>query len=490
MAMRYVSKDKVELKDDQDKRVATLLWGDAVHEAGATSGGNVKVHARGRTGWVPAAALGDRSLLEIYVIDVGQGDGVLMKTPDGKWHLVDAGVANREQQTRKGAANFLVWKFKRDLRRNQVKLENVIVTHSDFDHYGGMVDVLSGKLYDGRIAAGSTFSIEVANLYHNGMARFRAAPRLGAEESGEVDSFPFGFHGVARDGRFITELLSGKSSFKNPPRELERTFAEFAGLVGKVPDHVSRISNRDGYLPGYEAGGEVAIRVLGPMLEDLGGGQRGLRVLGGESITRNGHSVVLRVDYGRARMLLTGDLNLKSQQLLMSYHPAAEFAVDVAKCCHHGSEDVHLDFVQAMQARATVISSGDNEDYSHPRPLVIGASARYGREARAPGGKVLPPLVYSTELARSVKLGFARSVRVDLDQQPGGPTQEISSGWTEIRPDLDNAGFRDLDQTPISTDLVYGLVNVRTDGDRILCATMEEKGGGFDVKVFEAGVAV
>ena len=61
----------------------------------------------------------------------------------------------------------------------------------------------------------------------------------------------------------------------------------------------------------------------------------------------------------------------------------------------------------AMAARATVISSGDNEDYAHPRARVLGASARYGRESRAPGGELLPPLIYSTELARSVGLDFA-----------------------------------------------------------------------------------
>jgi hypothetical protein len=45
-----------------------------------------------------------------------------------------------------------------------------------------------------------------------------------------------------------------------------------------------------------------------------------------------------------------------------------------------------------------------------------------------------------------------------------------------------------LERTPFSTDLVYGLVNVRTDGVHILCATMEEQGTDFDVKVFKAGV--
>ena len=40
---------------------------------------------------------------------------------------------------------------------------------------------------------------------------------------------------------------------------------------------------------------------------------------------------------------------------------------------------------------------------------------------------------------------------------------------------------------PVATKFVYGLVNVRTDGQLIMCATMLEKGNDFDVKVFRAG---
>jgi hypothetical protein len=47
-----------------------------------------------------------------------------------------------------------------------------------------------------------------------------------------------------------------------------------------------------------------------------------------------------------------------------------------------------------------------------------------------------------------------------------------------------------LKKVPCSSKLVYGLVNIRTDGKHILCATMEEKGNDFDLKVFEAGVDV
>jgi hypothetical protein len=87
---------KLPLKGDNGKTVATLLWGDPLHEL-AREGERVKVRARRRTGWLPASAVGETGLLEIYVIDVGQGDGVLMRTPhDDAWHMIDAGIRAAE----------------------------------------------------------------------------------------------------------------------------------------------------------------------------------------------------------------------------------------------------------------------------------------------------------------------------------------------------------------------------------------------------------
>ena len=161
--------------------------------------------------------------------------------------------------------------------------------------------------------------------------------------------------------------------------------------------------------------------------------------------------------------------------------------MDVAKACHHGAEDVDISFVRAMSARATVISSGDNEDYSNPRPVLMGASARYGRESRSDRDDVQPPLVYSTELARSVKLAFAKQVQVVRDPPPPEKVVPAAAGVVieDAKPPL-----RSLGRTPVAADLVYGLVNVRTDGQHVLCATLEEAGTEFDVKVFRAGVNV
>lgn len=51
------------------------------------------------------------------------------------------------------------------------------------------------------------------------------------------------------------------------------------------------------------------------------------------------------------------------------------------------------------------------------------------------------------------------------------------------------AGSRDaLLRLPIATDLIYGLINVPTDGTRVLCGYMKEGGNDFDIQVFRGSV--
>ena len=142
MITHYVkASPTTSLLDENDEFKTQLLWGDPVHlEADWDSDTSwAYVRARGTKGWVKKSALKKATssyhgLLEFYVIDVGQGDGVLCKTPDNKWHLIDAGVPNYKQMTKKGAANFLRWKFYEDLRMGKISLHSLTMSHPDFDH--------------------------------------------------------------------------------------------------------------------------------------------------------------------------------------------------------------------------------------------------------------------------------------------------------------------------------------------------------------------
>lgn len=500
--MPYLNKNNGEFRVDLrsnpggGSRLLELIWGDFLHDTGNRSGDYAEVRARSRTGWIPTSCISNDGLLEFYIIDVGQGDAVLIRTPDDRWHLIDAGVTNSRQMTGKGAANFIRWKFQRDLRK-PAHLTSVTMSHPDFDHYGGMINLLSGDLEDGR----APFDVTVDNFYHSGMGRFDSTAPLGTFARGRVDSFPIGGYGIRRRDSYITELLDDHTSFASPQHPFSSSFADLADLVVSNTANAQRLSITDGqidWLPGYsEADGilgpqstPLSVRLLGPILEtfedDNNHRHLGMRRLASDSKTRNGHSVILRFDYGAARILMTGDLNAESQRLLLSYLPAEEFTADIVKGCHHGSEDVDLRFIEAMAGRATVISSGDNEDYAHPRPSVIGASSFYGRPSLTAENDFLPPLLYSTELSRSVKLKQVERVRVDHDDDPDTRMRSYPVDRSEVRPK--NSRYRKFSSTPVATDLVYGLVNVRTDGQHIMCATLEEKGNDFDIKVFQAGI--
>jgi competence protein ComEC len=82
-------------------------------------------------------------VLEVTAIDVGQGDSLLLVTPQGKTLLIDAGGPTGGSQTSSG--NFEIGEdvvspvlWSRNIRR----LDAVALSHAHSDHMGGMISVL------------------------------------------------------------------------------------------------------------------------------------------------------------------------------------------------------------------------------------------------------------------------------------------------------------------------------------------------------------
>jgi competence protein ComEC len=93
--------------------------------------------ASGVLAWPLLLALQGRGSLELLLIDVGQGDAIAIRTPLGRWLLVDAGPAGRDADPR---AHVVV----RALRARGVgRLEALVLTHPDLDHIGGAGPVLT-----------------------------------------------------------------------------------------------------------------------------------------------------------------------------------------------------------------------------------------------------------------------------------------------------------------------------------------------------------
>jgi len=462
-----------------------LLWGDQVKVLKAGTPRS-KARARGKEGYVDDSALGDESLLEVYFIDVGQGDSVLIRTPDGRHIMIDGGSKRASQPTGKSAADFVDWKFAKDYGLDRIHLDVMMASHCDADHYGGLSDLLNVDEINELDAKG----IEVDAFYHAGVAWW-VNPTSGERWLGSTSA----------DKKFLTQLMGERPQVvaalkQDADPKLQGDWAKFMKNVtstktssgSSTPIH--RLSHIDGYLPKFDGSGNgFAIRVLAPF-ETKVDNRPALHNYGSAaSKNTNGNTLLLRLDYKRSRILLTGDLNADSQRSLLDDLAGnrIEFQCDVAKACHHGSDDVSYEFLSAIRPAVTVISSGDNEGYDHPRPAIIAASATTGY-LEISADRIVTPLVYSTELARSINLGKPIKVTVSdaikdtVVEEDKLDTVRVDAKVTKVGDLKPTTVTRTLDGAYIVAGLVYGLVNVRTDGEKILCATLNEKDNTWQIK--------
>ena len=530
----------------------TLIWGDLVQ---ITSRGpqRCEVRVRGTSGKMDTADLANgEPLLDVYFIDVGQGDGVLVRTPDFKHMLIDGGLTRTKQQTGKNAADLVDWKFFFDYGDFKVRLDSLMASHSDSDHYGGLHDLIRDtELSDREL---DCLAVDIKSFHHPGLSRWKNVPGanpphadgLGPKKNGgfvrllddraDAEST---FQAAATEklsgpwGRFIKAVLENSKSTK-----FERVAVPLNDLQSKP-------------LPNLWPKSEgCEVKVLAPVTYQEGG-KAALPDLGVKSINTNGHSICLRIDYGKARILLTGDLNTKSMNWLEKCYDdrISAFKCDVAKACHHGSHDVSYRFLEAINAAATIISSGDAEGHSHPRPEIVGASACAGyMHIDRNRDRLVTPLVYMTEIERSVTLGTIN--RIDIKGMPtnsatvdgavlGRPLDEVKGkgflspddrkklkGKT-VKKDInkvlraartdattlfgsveDKTAKGDI-RIDVNLDVPlgpvdkknntkrlwrgrmmqkthYGLVNMRTDGKTIMCATLNETESSWIIHTFPA----
>ncbi|HVT44204.1 MAG TPA: DNA internalization-related competence protein ComEC/Rec2 [Thermoanaerobaculia bacterium] len=87
--------------------------------------------------------------------------------------------------------------------------------------------------------------------------------------------------------------------------------------------------------------------------------------------TLNNGSVVLRVELGGRRVLLTGDIE-KDAERDLAEDEAGRISADVLKIAHHGSKSSSTaPFLDAVGPRMALISSGPRNLFGHPSPEVI-----------------------------------------------------------------------------------------------------------------------
>jgi beta-lactamase superfamily II metal-dependent hydrolase len=466
---RYATYPDAKVFDSEGNQIKHLLWGDWVKITGPKSNGCYPVRVRGADGFMNESDLQDDRLLEIVFVDVGQGDGCLVITPEDKKLIIDAGIGDNMYR-------YLNWRF--NFLGGVRTFDAAVITHPDADHYRGFDDLFESS------------QVKFKRIYHNGIM----------EQTGK----PFGPERTVSGSKYISELLQTKADMEafiaQPERYGRKLYANLMkdALQSLTSSGDIRMLSASGdptapsYLEGFEANKRIKIGILGPVTEPDEHGNPRLRWLREKPAhprgsydagkTKNGHSIILKLIYENVSILLGGDLNASAEAFLINQYTGLEwppedanaekivvgatrqyFGVDIAKSCHHGSADFTDAFMRAVNPAATVISSGDAESYAHPRSDTLGAIGLNGRGWR--------PLIFSTELSRSTREDEGE-LPTELGKVLGKLEMETDAQKKKVLTSQRDDLIAQLAKRNVTS---YGAINLRTDGEKVVFAYMLEK---------------
>jgi len=209
----------------------------------------------------PLGAMAGGGGLELAFLDVGQGDAVALRTPAGRWVLIDAGPL--EERYDAGERRVLPYLRARGARR----VEALVLTHPHADHVGGAAAVMRGmpvgRVVDPGLAFASPVYLDVLRTAQGTGAGWVAArqdrvlridgvelvvlwPTVASLDSPE-DANDISAVVQIRYGAFRA-LLTGDAPAWVEERLVERYGAALESQVLKAGHHGSRTSTSDLFL--------------------------------------------------------------------------------------------------------------------------------------------------------------------------------------------------------------------------------------------------
>ncbi len=458
----YIKEDLVAVKRSDSGAKVVLAFGDPVEVVGydkTTKRTTVRVRGRGPKpftgtvrGKLPTMKEG---VLQFSMVDVQQGDGMIIETPKGRKLFVDGG-------DNKLFARYTAARYPNTSHENPLEVDAMIVTHGDADHFAGLTEIHKSESETGKRARKALF-IHPRRVYHNGLVK--GPSNLKPEKI-------FGTTAATRDGRAIVDLED--DLLKVPAARLNSPFKRWIKALRhwekRGPIEFRRLQYGDKTAFDFLEDEGITVDVHGPITTTAkyrGKRRKALALLRqpkkaveihledepdttrafSASHTVNGHSVTFRLNYGNVRFYLTGDLNQESMFLLRKKLKPGDFESEIIKAPHHGSADFDLKALKMMKPTVSLISSGDEssrKEHIHPRATLMGALGKVARGNTS--------LVFCTELAAFFAMrGWSKEVK------PANAKRKKS--------------FFGFERTN------FGIIQIRTDGTRVLVFTHSGREG-------------
>lgn len=532
--IRYIDKDFVRFSYNNaggKKATATLVFGDKVELLGR-EGSKTRIRAlelfEGKTvGTVRGQPFRtrDKGVLKFSMVDVQQGDGMIMETPPDPNHqtkiiFVDGG-------DNKLFARHAAWRYRHRKTSHNAPLDVdlILVTHGDADHFDGLNDIKRSETASG-LSPRKRLFIHPKRIYHNGIVKMPS--KNPATNKRRDDEEMFGRTTTAR----VTKRVNGNNQAqnelcildlpddpRNAPHEANRPFTRWFKTIEhwekRGPIDLRRIAFGDDARFDF-LGPEIRVEVQGPFttktrdpadgrrkpilpflhkpkksavmhLEDATTAPTG-HPAHSASHTINGHSIAVRITYGNVRFNLTGDLNKESMDLMEARLDIDQLEAEIVKAPHHGSADFDFSALEKMRPVVSLISSGDesaNKEHIHPRATLVGALGKASR------GQT--PIVLCTELAAffakkdysHMRKDIAKFYNSELNKTLTRAALKKFFG-SKRRTKEEEAALRSFFAFERTN---FGIIHVRTDGERVLVFTHSGKKGMREAYRFTVGQA-
>lgn len=275
--------------------------------------------------------------MTFHFIDIGQGDATLLEFPCGAALIDTGGEQNELFDSNRALQSYLDAFFARRSDLNNT-LDLLLITHPHIDHNRAATLVLE--------------RYTVRNVIDNG-ADAPHSHNDGTEDPGATQQMAM--HAWLRDHPRDPPIAYLGVGASNVPPE---------GLTNSIVDPVAGCA--------ASAVDPKLTLLWGTVTEDT-------RTYGDNP---NNHSVVTRVDFGKASALFTGDLELIGLSRLATHYEAHPelLDVDIYQVGHHGSKNATIHYqMQMMSPRVAVISMGPYErdipwtarKYGHPNIVAL-----------------------------------------------------------------------------------------------------------------------
>lgn len=248
--------------------------------------------------------------LEVHIIDVGQGDAILIKMPSGKNVLIDSGDTDKEVKEK-------LQSYFND--KNIKTIDYLIATHPDADHIGSMDRV---------------FEITKVKKV------FRPYVKYVSTSNNKYN--------------FTSDFNQGISTHSTA------TYANFLNMFKDVSDW--EFFTKDSDIISDVIFNDKTYSCILDFLSPLS-----LTSLSYKNI--NDFSPYIMLTYGNFKMLFTGDAEKNAEKEFINEYKNNQSYVDcdILKVAHHGSGTSSTDnFLSLVKPETAVISCGVGNKYNHP----------------------------------------------------------------------------------------------------------------------------